>query len=149
MENGKLDVKDRPATQLHIQILQSIIGRMASNSANCKTWCITIVAAILALAVDKGSTQMVLVAGIPVLLFFLLDAYYLSLEKHFVDEYGLAVNKMNSGDFTLVDAFVVGVRLSDATKAKNTMRAVRSISVWPFYSILAAAMVALGSLLWR
>ena len=148
MEDGQVNLKDRPAIQLHLQILQGIITRMASNSANGKTWCITIVAAILALAVDQGSTQMVILAGIPVLLFVLLDAYYLSLERHFVGEYRSAVQKINSGDFSEADAFVLGEKLSDATTASNTFKAIGSFSVWPFYSILAAAVFSIGWLLW-
>ena len=39
--------KDCPAVQAHISMLQGIISRMANNSANCKTWVITIIAAML------------------------------------------------------------------------------------------------------
>ena len=46
--------KDCPAVQAHIAMLQGIISRMASNSANCKTWVVTIIAAMLVLIVDKN-----------------------------------------------------------------------------------------------
>lgn len=41
------------AVQSYLGILQNIISRMANNSSNCKTWCITIVSAILVVIVDK------------------------------------------------------------------------------------------------
>ncbi len=33
------------AVQSYLGILQGVINRMASNSAGCKTWCITLVSA--------------------------------------------------------------------------------------------------------
>lgn len=42
------------AIQTHLEITQSVIQRMAVNSASCKTWCITLVSAILVIVADKG-----------------------------------------------------------------------------------------------
>lgn len=50
--NKKYDMKEKSSVQAHISMMQSIINRMAANSANCKLWCITIMAAILALYFD-------------------------------------------------------------------------------------------------
>lgn len=40
------DLKESSAIQTHINILQNVINRMASNSANSKTWTITIISAL-------------------------------------------------------------------------------------------------------
>ncbi|MGN2393596.1 hypothetical protein ACTFO6_19145, partial [Pelomicrobium sp. G1] len=69
--------------QAHPSIAQAVIQRMASNSASCKAWCITLVAAILVIVADKGKPKYALIAVIPTVLFLVLDAYYLALERCF------------------------------------------------------------------
>lgn len=50
-----LTAKENSAIQAHVNMLQGVINRMANNSANCKTWAITIISAILVLyAVDTN-----------------------------------------------------------------------------------------------
>ncbi len=45
---------ESPSVQSYLNILQSIISRMAANSSGCKTWCITLVSAIIPIIADKG-----------------------------------------------------------------------------------------------
>jgi hypothetical protein len=74
---------DSAAVQSYLNILQGVIARMAANSANCKTRCITLASALLVLIADKGKTNLMAIALIPVLLFCFLDAYYLAQERAF------------------------------------------------------------------
>ena len=60
---------ESPAVQAHLTILQGVIQRMADNSRACKTWCITLVSAILILVARQGVGDLLLLAGIPLLLF--------------------------------------------------------------------------------
>lgn len=53
------------AVQSYLNILQTIINRMATNSANCKTWCVTLVSAILVIIVDKGKADYIWITLIP------------------------------------------------------------------------------------
>ena len=48
-----------PSVQAHLGIIQGVIQRMATNSAACKTWCITIVSAILVVVADKQNPNLV------------------------------------------------------------------------------------------
>jgi hypothetical protein len=66
--------EESASVQAHLQILQSVIQRMASNSTSCKEWCITIVSAILVLIADKGKPELVWLALFPTFLFLALDA---------------------------------------------------------------------------
>ena len=50
---------ESPSVHSYLSILQAVIARMASNSSNCKTWCITIVSAILVVVADKGQSSFV------------------------------------------------------------------------------------------
>ena len=70
--------------QHYVSLLQENINRMASNSSNCKTWLITIIAAILAMSASKGDIAVYIwTAYIPTLLFFFLDCFYLGIERRF------------------------------------------------------------------
>ena len=71
------------SVQSHLSILQNVIQRMASNSSSSKAQCITLVSAILVIVADKGKPHIALISIIPILLFFVLDTYYLALENGF------------------------------------------------------------------
>jgi len=49
--------KNCEAARFHVEMSQGIITRMASNSSNCKNWCITVITAILALYGSLNNTH--------------------------------------------------------------------------------------------
>ena len=61
---------------------QNVIGRLANNQVQVKTWCVTALAALAALAINNEQRGPLVIALVVVVAFF-LDAYYLSLERHF------------------------------------------------------------------
>ena len=65
----------------HLQMIQGVISRMASNSFALKGWAVTLVAGIFALASKDADTMYFLVTYIPVVVFWGLDAYYLQQER--------------------------------------------------------------------
>ena len=67
----------------HLEFIQNVILRMASNSFIIKGWCITLVAGLFALAEKDSSKVYVLIAFIPILAFWILDAYFLQKEIAF------------------------------------------------------------------
>ena len=69
------------SVQSYLSILQGTITRMASNSASCKAWCVTLVSAMLVLIADKEKPDYVWISVVPIVLFVVLDAYYLGLER--------------------------------------------------------------------
>jgi len=129
------------AAQSYVAVLQNVIGRMAANSSACKTWCVTLVAAIFVLTADAKRSEYIGVSLIPVVLFCGLDAYYLGLERCFRKLYGAFIRKLHDGTASTDDLFIVNPG-STAEIAKAGLRAVLSISVWPFYGLLAALMLA-------
>lgn len=72
---------DNPAVIAHITLLQGIINRLASNSASCKTWCLTLVAALLTLGGSTHVPRIAMVALMPVVIFGFLDTRYLAQER--------------------------------------------------------------------
>lgn len=71
----------------HLEMIQGIINRMASNSFALKGWGVTLIAGIFALANKDTNKMYFLIAYIPVVSFWLLDSYYLLQERLFRDLY--------------------------------------------------------------
>ena len=65
----------------HLELVQGVINRMASNSFMLKGWAVTLVAGIFALAGKDTDKLYFLVAYVPVIVFWGLDAYYLLQER--------------------------------------------------------------------
>lgn len=127
-----------PAVQAHLGILQSVIQRMASNSASCKAWCIGLVSAVLVVVADKHPPDYALLAAIPALLFLVLDAYYLALERGFRASYNGFIDKLHHGRVAATDLYAVrpaGGMLS------GFFAALSSFSVWPIYLTLLLMIV--------
>lgn len=99
-----LDKKSHPAVQAHITMLQGIISRMAQNSTNCKSWAIPIVSAIILLSLEKNAIP-TLSAFIPLALFYLLDCYYLGLERRFRDQQRNFIMRLNKDEDITPDIF--------------------------------------------
>jgi hypothetical protein len=69
--------------QKHLEFIQSAIARMASNLFMLKGWAITLIAGLFALAAKDANAIYYIIAYIPALMFWWLDAYFLSLERRF------------------------------------------------------------------
>ena len=77
---GNLDITEDG--RLYLQMMQDNITRMSTNSANAKTWLITIVAAFLAIGCNVNNFDYWLLMAIaPICVFWYLDAYYLNIER--------------------------------------------------------------------
>ena len=78
-----------------IDITQDIIKRMAHNSFLIKGWTITLVVVALLL---KGSQEHVFLAIIPLVTFWLLDAYFLRQERLYRELYkGITTKTLEDG----------------------------------------------------
>jgi len=83
-----------------IEIIQDIIKRMASNSFMIKGWTVTLVVVTLLL---RGSKHQVLIAFIPILVFWFLDAYFLWQERLYRRLYNWVIkNRMNTDEYLFV-----------------------------------------------
>lgn len=124
---------DSTSVQSHLTILQNVIQRMASNSTACKTWCITLVSAVLVIVADKGKPEYAYISFLPIIVFTFLDAYYLALEKSFRTRYDDFVNKLHEKKITKSDLYFI----SPLGKLKKHMiGALMSPSIWGFYVLL-------------
>ena len=123
-----------PAVQKHLEIMQGVINRMAENSRSCKVWCVTLVSAILVLVARTGESDHALIASAPTILFYVLDAYYLSLERAFRRSYRRFVCTIHEGRTSTSDLYAV---FPTGSIMHGTLWAMfRSFSVLPFYIVV-------------
>ncbi|BAY43706.1 hypothetical protein SAMD00079811_12870 [Scytonema sp. HK-05] len=131
---------DSNSVQSYLNILQGIITRMATNSANCKTWCVSLVSAILVVIADKNKPNYAWIALIPIVLFFLLDSYYLGQERNFREIYNNFVKELHSGEVVTDKLFVL-----KPPKGMNVVNLLfsssLSFSVYPFYLTLVLTVI--------
>jgi hypothetical protein len=81
----------------HLELVQSVITRMATNSFLLKGWTITLVAALFALAEKDSNINFAVLALFPALAFWGLDGYYLRQERLFRELYETICNSSNDG----------------------------------------------------
>ena len=74
----------------HLELVQAVVRRLAQNSFAYKGWTIVLVSAIFALATKQTRPEYLLVALIPAIAFWGLDAYYLRQERLFRKLYDAA-----------------------------------------------------------
>lgn len=148
-----IEMKDRSSVQAHISMMQGLINRMASNSANSKLWCVTLLAAIFALFFDdkvKHIEFCYLIVG----LFYFLDCFYLGLERQFVKAQQGFVRMLNEGNEQQVakqifhpytigngnssneECWLIKKIIHFAWQFWNTFKATLSFSTTPFYGAI-------------
>jgi hypothetical protein len=69
----------------HLEMIQGVVGRLSQNSFVVRSWSVTVVSAVFAV-VEVGSGTLstrVLIAIMPAIMFWGLDAYYLRQERLF------------------------------------------------------------------
>lgn len=72
----------------HLELIQTLVTRMDNDSFLIKGWSLTVFGAMLAYAVGGEQDSVVLVSFVPVLAFWLLDAYFHYQQRLFRRLYG-------------------------------------------------------------
>lgn len=127
------------AVQTHLRMMQDVIARMASNSASCKTWCVTLVAAVLVLVARLGESvkpEYALIALVPTIAFLVLDTYYLTLERRFRNSYDDFVCKLHKGKLQGNELYAIEPLGSSIGIFFKCL--LGSFSILPFYVFLIA-----------
>lgn len=81
----------------HLEFIQSAINRMAGNLFFLRGWTITLITGLFALSAKDTSPKFVLIAYFLILIFWILDGYFLSQERLFRALYN-HVRKLNGKD---------------------------------------------------
>lgn len=116
-------MKDLNQTEiLYIQLLQENISRMNQNCIQCKTWCVALIAGILAVVATASKPILLLIGCLIAIGAYFLDCFYLKLEKNFrcfekrlTDE--LKKDKPNQA---LIDTYVFDFKRNDLKVSKTS-----------------------------
>lgn len=120
----------------HLDIIQAVINRMASNSFLFKGWSITIIAGISAFATKDSNSLLMTVPIVATLLFWGVDAYYLMLERAFRDMYdGVRQKKESEIDFSMKPTGI-------GFKSWLTTATTRPV-LWLFYAVVLVVLIVL------
>lgn len=132
----------------HLEMIEGVINRMASNSFLLKGWSVTLAAAILALTVKEGAGRAALVALSSVVAFWALDAFYLRQERCFRKLYEALASEFKEANSATVEPFSMNTKpFSEEVPAVwETMIAG---TVWPLHGVLAVVVIAVAMLVGR
>ena len=86
----------------HLEFIQNVITRMNGNSFLIKGWTITLASALFALAAKDANLNFILISYFGIIIFWILDGFYLSQERQYRELYGEVANKAeNLIDFNM------------------------------------------------
>lgn len=71
----------------HLEFIQGVINRLATDSFRMKGWAVVLVSALLVLLARKQRFEFAYIGYVPVLVFWGLDGYFLWQERLFRDLY--------------------------------------------------------------
>lgn len=84
----------------YLQMMQENITRMANNSANCKTWLVTLTTGLLAIGASIESLNgWLFLTLLPIFIFWSMDAYYLKIERGLRNRERLFINIVTADGF--------------------------------------------------
>ncbi len=130
----------------HLELIQGVINRLGANSFLLKGWSMTVLVGGSLLMVRLRSDQplLALTLLVPVLGFWLLDAYYLLQERLFRDEYD-RVRQQSDTDYEM------NLRQHKGKNNRTWPETFRSVTLSTFYlieiafvAILSAALYLMG-----
>lgn len=117
----------------HMELLTNAIARMSNTSVLVKGWGMTLVVGLLALAAKDSERAVMAVAFLPIAVLGLLDAYYLLIERGLRARFTKVSNTREAEiDFDMSPVY------SNAP-FRDYGWALCSVSVWPFWLMLAAS----------
>lgn len=126
-----------------IDLIQSVITRMASNSFLLKGWLISLIAVILVLSKDNlivsNLTYLSIILCLPVIVFWYLDAFFLHKEKCYRKLYEWVIQNRENTDEHLYS-------LNYKRFEKNVpsiFRIMFSKTLFPFYGLTLIILIAL------
>ena len=130
----------------HLEFIQSTITRMNQNSFQIKGWMITLVSALLALYASSEKVAYILIAIVPAIVFWLLDAYYLQQERRFRGVYNDVAGLSPDDSRINVREFEMPIQKYQCGKYCY-FNVLFSRTIFPLYGIVIVGLVAAFALL--
>ncbi len=119
-----------------LEFVQAIIARLAGYGADLKNYCITLVTAVVGVAITAGKPAIGLIALLPIIVFAGLDVQYLRTERRYRDSYALVraepPDTMPSFDLN-----------PERVPPSELWSSLASWSIWPFYAALTVGVLVI------
>jgi hypothetical protein len=123
----------------YLDMLQSLIGRMAGNQFSVRAWSVGLGTAVIGFAASKdGNVKASLLAAFPALVFWVTDAYYLALERKFRGIFKAACEDANHKNFAF----------DPELKARDVRGALLRPAVWLTHLPMIVLALAIGGWAW-
>ena len=120
----------------HLEFIQGAINRMAGNLFFLRGWTITLIVALFAFFVKDANTDFIFVVYFPVIIFWILDGYFLSQERLFRALY----NHVRKLDEKEID-FSMNTSEYNEDKRNSWLRSMFSSTLLFFYLPLVGVML--------
>ena len=117
----------------HLEFIQGIVNRLASNSFRLKGWAVVLVSALLVLLTRTEQIELAHAAVVPVVAFWSLDGYFLWQERLFRALYD-HVRQIEASDID----FSMDIRPFKTNRARTWLGATFSRTLIGFYGTLTA-----------
>ncbi len=127
----------------HLKMIQSIITRMNTNSFQIKGWTVTLVSALLALYANCDEVKYIYIAIVPVIVFWVLDSFFLQQERKFRALYNDIVNTIRYGE-EIKEFSMPIVNYNNCQYC--LLRTMVSLSCFPLYGSLVIGLFICGIL---
>jgi len=135
---GGTSMSDGDDRRKHLEFIQQIVTRLASNSFAYKGWTVVLVTGLFALGSKDATPAYLLVGALPAIAFWGLDAYYLRQERLFRELYDAVrlrgETNSQSGEFAMSTTPV-------SDRVDGWLRTLGSRSLWPFYGTMVAVTI--------
>jgi hypothetical protein len=118
----------------HLELIQSVVSRLAGNSFITKGWALTVAGAIYSFAASHLSPWIALAGLIPTIGFWWLDAYFLRQERLFRCLYDDA--RLRN---TTVEPFGMHILIYKSRPSTRWPRVLFSLTLTIFYGMLVLA----------
>jgi hypothetical protein len=119
----------------YLEMVQAIITRIANYNATLKNYCITLTTAICGFAITLNRPYVTVLALLPIIVFALLDAQYLRIERRFRALY----DRVRQEDWNTIPNFEINL---GAASPLGFFTVFFSWSIWSFYLPLAVGVIA-------
>ena len=130
----------------HLEMIQSVIQRMANNSYQLKGWAVTLVSIIGTLSTAQDNKWFFILAFIPILAFWGLDSFYLQLERKFTILYKNVASKKEEEINFDMDLRNINTPQEDKSRLKFWSCFLSKTEAW-FYGSITVAVGTLAYIL--
>jgi len=130
----------------HLEMVQAVINRMASNSFMLKGWAVTLVAGVFVLASKDSNKIFFLIAYIPIVMFWFLDSYYLRLERQYRALYN-SIRVEQSEDNTDFNLSPPPTNVNDKTVLHQSLLSPTELGFYLPFALLVAVVIVISCMI--